>query len=163
MRILVFFQYKTEISGYFKHTFSYLFNRMKSLAILVVFWEFVMVTSLHNQNGVSLSLNAPKKIPIRGFLLDDNNDKGLSSKLKSIEKLMKSQQDQLNNIIAVSKNNSNSVSEIKSDLTDLTNAVTGLQKATRKQADPAKGGLYPLYTIKNKDCNNISSIAYKTS
>ncbi|XP_052077185.1 uncharacterized protein LOC127715185 [Mytilus californianus] len=118
---------------------------MKGFVILVAFLEFVIVTSLTKRKAVSLSLNAPNKIPIRGFLLDDNYDKVSPSKLKSIEKVMKSQQYQLNKMIAVSKDNSNSVSAIKSDLTDLSKAVTGLQKALRKQANPANGGYIGCY------------------
>lgn len=90
---------------------------MKSLAIIVAFFEFIIVTSLDKRHGVSLSLNAPNKIPLRGFLIDNNDDTVSSSKLKPIVKMMKAQQDQLNKIKAASKENSNGVSAVQSKLT----------------------------------------------
>lgn len=87
---------------------------------------------------------------ICGFLLDDNDDKVLSSKIKSIEKVMTSQQDQMRQTIAFSMDNSDSVSAIKSNLTDLIKAVNGLKKVTFRHND----GLYLLNTKFQQQLNN---------
>lgn len=128
---------------------------MKSLAIIVAFLEFIIVTSLDKRHGVSLSLNAPNKIPIRGFLIDNNDDTVPSSKLKTIVKMMKSQQDQLNKIKAASKENHNDVSEVKSKLTNLSKAVHG---SIKKVKDDHHDQLNKIKAASKENSKNVSAI-----
>ncbi|CAC5379818.1 unnamed protein product [Mytilus coruscus] len=64
----------------------------------------------------------------------------------------------LDKIKAVSKQNSDSISAIKSRLTDLSKAVNGLLKTTVQQADPASDGYIGCY----KDDSN-RHLKYKIS
>lgn len=92
---------------------------MKTFVALVVFFlQFSVVASLRKLKPVTLSMNAGKDIPVRGFLIDN-------SRLNWIKEGM---DHQLIKIKAVSKNNSDSIPSIKSRLTDLRKVVNGLQK-----------------------------------
>lgn len=95
---------------------------MKTFVALVVFFffflKFSVVASLRKRKPVILSLNAGKDIPVRGFLIDISRSNWIKEGMDY----------QLIKIKAVSKNNSDSISSIKSRLIDLRKVVNGLQK-----------------------------------
>lgn len=109
---------------------------MKIFVALVVFsfLKFSVVASLRKLKPVTLSLNAGKDIPVRGFLIDISRSNWIKEGMDY----------QLIKIKVVSKNNSDSISSIKSRLTDLRKVINGLQK---KKPDPKSDGLYTSYSI----------------
>ena len=98
-------------------------DRMNFVFVLVAFIQLAIVTSLGKHKPVSITLNAGKEIPISGFLIDNSHSY-----------LFKKEMDyQLNKMKTVSKDNSDSISAIKSRLKDISKAVNGLLKAAAKQ------------------------------
>ncbi|XP_063413263.1 uncharacterized protein LOC134695782 isoform X1 [Mytilus trossulus] len=112
-------------------------DRMTKMFAFVAFIQLAIVTSLRKNKPVSITLNAGKEIPISGFLIGNSESY-----------LFKKEMDyQLNKMKTVSKDNSDSISAIKSSLTDITKVVNGLLKAAVKQPNYGYIGCY-------KDDNN---------
>ncbi|XP_063406227.1 sialate:O-sulfotransferase 2-like [Mytilus trossulus] len=108
---------------------------MKTFVVIVAFLQLAIVASLRKRKPVTVTLNAGKEIPVSGFLIDNSKSDWIND----------GNTNHLDKIKAISKQNSESISAIKSTLTDLSKAVNGLLKTTVQQADPASDGYIGCY------------------
>lgn len=110
---------------------------MKTFLIHFVFIQLVTVASLKTRKVVSITLSAAKDIPVSGFLIDNSKSEWNKEGMDQIK--------------AVSKENSNNISVIKSRLTDINKAVNNLLNQYVHGIVPASDGLFIeiklLYTI----------------
>lgn len=113
---------------------------MKTFFIHFVFIQLAIVASLRTRKAVSITLSAAKDIPVSGVLIDNSKSEWNKEEKDKIK--------------AVSKDNSNNISVIKSRLTDINKAVNNLLNPSVHVIVPANDGLFIehvefelLYTI----------------
>lgn len=101
---------------------------MKTFFIYFVFIQLAIVASLRTRKAVSLTINAAKDIPVSGFLIDNSKSDWTKERMNQIK--------------AISKDNSNNISIIKSRLTDINKAINNLRKPSVHGIVPASDGLF---------------------
>ncbi|VDI56364.1 Hypothetical predicted protein [Mytilus galloprovincialis] len=104
---------------------------MKTFLIHFVFIQLATVASLKTRKAVSITLSAAKDIPVSGFLIDNSKSEWNKEVMDQIK--------------AVSKENSNNISVIKSRLTDINKAVNNLLNQYVHGIVPASDGYIGCY------------------